>query len=99
MSPLMYVLDCSLCSPDGTRATKNYSADAGFRNFVTENELNKNSVSFTKFQIFLLNIKLKSSKTTIMAAVLPRFARSSLDTPQGASPVKPAPLLFFAFTQ
>jgi len=39
-----------------------------------------------KFEDYLLN----NSKTTIMAAV--GFA--SLDTPKGASPVKPAPLLF-----
>ena len=41
-----------------------------------------------KFENYLLN----NSKTTIMAAV--GFA--SLDTPQGATPVKPAPLLFLA---
>src|SRR3989338_10306673 len=42
MSPLMIVLDVSLRSFDGTRATKNYFADAIFPNFVAGKELNKN---------------------------------------------------------
>jgi hypothetical protein len=36
--PSVFVLDCSLCSPDGTRATKNYFADAGFPHLRMEKE-------------------------------------------------------------
>src|SRR3989344_1095326 len=42
MSTVIYVLDVSLRSFYGTRATKNYFADASFQNFVTGNELNRN---------------------------------------------------------
>ena len=42
MSPLLLFLMAHFVRLIERRATKNYSADAGFQNFVAENELNKN---------------------------------------------------------
>ena len=83
MSPLIYVLDVSLRFFDRTRATKNYSADAIFPNFVAGKELNKNftekSVAKAKlpsnFPIFPKFFLISQNPRNSEKCGLPHFSR------------------------